>query len=143
MRMRWTLVAVLVASVSVFAASAAGKDFRPGDLRVCNATRCVAIEKQAVLDRLAAFYYGKPQPKRAPSPGLHVPYFQLKFTNGYVSGIVATRRLDCFLSYGVNLGQFERGHWYRVPPLAAAELRLRSARLTPLRLTKRAIAKSH
>jgi hypothetical protein len=137
------IVIVLGASVLVLAATAAGKEFQPGDLRVCSATRCVAIENQAVLDRLAALYYGDPKPRRVSAPRLHAPYFQLRFTNGYVTGIVATRRLDRFLSYGVNLGQFERGRWYHVPAAAAAELQRLTLSLRPLRLTQTALAKAH
>jgi hypothetical protein len=44
-----------------------------------------------------------------------VPYYELRYRNGYVTGIIATRRLDRFLSYGVNLGRFRRDQWYSVP----------------------------
>ena len=47
---------------------------------------------------------------------LGAPSFELRFDNDYVTGIVATARLDRFLSYGVNTGRFEAGRWYRVYP---------------------------
>jgi len=68
---------------------------------------------------------------------------QLRFRNGYVTGIVAGAQLDRFLSYGVNLGQFAKGRWYRFPALAAAELRRLASSLRPMRLTPAAIALSH
>jgi hypothetical protein len=70
------------------------------------------------------------------------PYFELRFRNGYVTGIVATQRLDRFLSYGVYLGRFRRGRWYRVPPRLGQEFRELTASLAPLRLTRAAVSKS-
>lgn len=101
------------------------------------------MTEQGVLDTFAAFYYGEPKPVKIAAPRLRVPYFQLRFSNGYVTGIVATRRLDRFLSYGVNIGQFRRGRWYRVPASAARELRTLTGSLKPLALTRAAVAKSH
>jgi hypothetical protein len=124
------------------ASTAAAKDFHPGDLRVCNAKTCIAITNQAALDAFERLYYSGPPPRRVSPPRLGAPYFRLLYRNGYVTGIVASARLDRFLSYGVNLGQFPRGHWYRVPPRAARELRAITADLTPFRLTHAAIAKN-
>jgi hypothetical protein len=133
----------LVATVALAVVpSAAAKTFEPGDLRLCNAKRCVPIVQQQALDELSAFYYGIRKPSRTARPTLRVPYYELRFTNGYATGIVATTRLDRFLSYGVNLDQFRRGRWYRVPAAAAAELRRLSSPLAPLRLTRAAIRKS-
>jgi hypothetical protein len=67
---------------------------------------------------------------------------RLKFRNGYVSGIVASAALDRFLSYGVNLGRLQQGIWYRIPAVAAAELRVLASKLRPLRLTRAAVARS-
>lgn len=113
-------VVVLVALCCTAAATA--KDFRPGDLRLCRGTHCVPIRNQPALDALARFYYGspKPQPTTAPTTGKR---YQLRFENDYVTGVVAGRRLDHFKSGGVNLQQFAWNRWYRVPPVAAAELR--------------------
>lgn len=115
----------LAAVVLVFlfcTAAATAKDFRPGDLRLCSGTHCVPIHNQAALDALARFYYGspKPQPTAAPTRGRR---YQLRFTNGYVTGVVAGAHTDRFKSGGVNLEQFAWNRWYRVPPVAAAELR--------------------
>src|SRR6266487_945000 len=116
-------IAVLAVLALILSAAAAAKEFRPGDLRICNAKRCVAITDQGVLDTLSAFYYGDKKPSRVSAPRRHVPYFELRFTNGYVTGIVATSRLDRFLSYGVYLERFRRGSWYRTPARLAREFR--------------------
>ncbi len=133
---------LLVAAVLVLASTAAAKDFGPGDLRICNSERCVAVTDPQVLPLLGSFYYGGPQPKVALPPSMRSPYFELRFRNGYVTGIVATPRLDRFLSYGVYLGRFRRGRWYRVPPRLGREFRELTASLTPLRLTREAVSKS-
>ena len=122
--------------------SASAKDFHPGDLRVCNATRCVAIVNRAVLPQLGAFYYGGPSPAQVRRPALGAPYYELRFRNGYVTGIVATRRLDRFLSYGVYLGRFARDKWYAVPRRMSDEICRLTVGLRPLRVTRAALAKS-
>jgi hypothetical protein len=122
--------------------SASAKDFHPGDLRVCNRTHCVAVVNRAVLPELGSFYYSGPSPARVHTPKLGAPYYELRFRNGYVSGIVATRGLDRFLSYGVYLGRFIQDRWYAVPRQVSSELRRLTVGLRPLRLTKDALAKS-
>jgi hypothetical protein len=97
---------------------------------------------RAVLPRLGSFYYGGPSPARARRPKLGAPYYELRFRNGYVTGIVATRRLDRFLSYGVDLERFARNRWYAVPHQMSRELRRLTVGLRPLRLTQAALAKS-
>ena len=141
--MRSIHLAVLAAAVLVLVPSASAKDFGPGDLRVCNATRCVPIVKRDVLPQLGRFYYSGGPLARVARPPLGTPYFQLRFDNGYVTGIVATRALDRFLSYGVHLERFARDAWYTVPRTLAADLRRLTAGLRPLRLTRAALAKSH
>jgi hypothetical protein len=137
------IVAALLAAAALAATPAAtAKDFKPGDLRVCNAHRCVPIVNRAVLPLLGAFYYGSHDPRVAPRARLGAPAFELRFTNGYVTGIVASARLDRFLSYGVNLDRFQRGSWYRVPARLAAELKRLTAGMKPLRVTRAALAKS-
>ena len=137
------LVGVLVAATALLALpSASAKEFGPGDLRVCNGSRCVPIMNRAVLPQLGSFYYGGPSPARVRAPALGVPYYQLRFDNGYVTGIVATQRLDRFLSYGVHLERFTRGSWYAVPRRISQELRRLTAGLRPIRVTRAALAKS-
>jgi hypothetical protein len=67
----------------------------------------------------------------------------LRFRNGYVTGIIATRRLDRFLSYGVNLDRFARKTWYAAPRRLAEELRRLATGLRALRLTRAALTRSH
>jgi hypothetical protein len=139
---RGIVVALLAAAALAVTPAATAKDFRPGDLRVCNSHRCVPITNRAVLPLISAFYYGPHEPRTAPRPRLGAPAFELRFTNGYVTGIAASARLDRFLSYGVNLDQFKRGVWYRVPTRLASELRKLTAGMKPLRVTQAALAKS-
>lgn len=138
------LVVVLLALASLVAATAApAKDFGPGDLRICSGQRCVPITNRPVLKLLSAFYYtGRKPPAVAPAPRLGAPAFELRFRNGYVTGIVATPTLDRFLSYGVHLGWFGQGDWHRVPNAAAKELRKRAAPLRALHVTRESLAKS-
>ena len=141
--MRRSIGAVVGASALLILPSASAKDFGPGDLRVCNATRCVAIVNREVLPVLGSFYYSGPAPRRVRKPPLGVGYYQLRFRNDYVTGVVATRLLDRFLSYGVCLGRFAKGDWYAVPRPLAGELRRLTVGLRPLRLTRAALARSH
>jgi hypothetical protein len=128
------LVGLLVAVALLVVPTASGKVFKPGDVRLCNAKRCVPIRNRVVLDKLGSFYYGSYAltPVRAPTHG--APYYELQFRNGYVSGVVATRRLDHFLSHGVNVGRFANDQWYGVPPRVSAELRRLAVGLPPFRL---------
>jgi hypothetical protein len=106
--MRTLVVGFVAASALLILPSASAKDFGPGDLRVCNAMRCVAIVSCDVLPQFGSVYYSGQSPARVRGTSLGAPYFELRFRNGYVTGIVATRRLDRFLSYGVHLERFAR-----------------------------------
>lgn len=137
------LVVVLLALAALVGATAApAKDFAPGDLRICGGQRCVPITNRPILKLLSAFYYGRKPPALARAPRLGARAFELRFRNGYVTGIVASPRLDRFLSYGVHLGWFGQGDWYRVPTAAAKELRKRAASLRALHVTRESLAKS-
>lgn len=138
--MRLLLVATAVALLAV--PSATAKDFQPGDVRLCNGTRCVAITDPAAITALGHFYYSSGEAPRARAVPLGAPAYELEFRNGYTTGIVAGARLDRFLSYGVHLERFFRGRWYRVPDGVAAELRRLAAGLTPLRVTPARLARS-
>jgi hypothetical protein len=140
--MRGLLALLLTAGALLAGSAALAKDFRPGDVRVCNAQQCKPITTRAVVPLLGAFYYSGPPPTKAPRVRLGAPAFQLRFSNGYVTGIVATRQLDRFLSYGVYLGRFERGVWYQLPPRLAAELKKLTDGLQPMRITRESLSKS-
>ena len=140
--MKTLVLSLLAASTLVALPSASGKNFEPGDLRICNSTRCIAIVERGVLPAIRQFYGSGPCPARVRRPKLGTPYFELRFRNGYATGIVATRRLDRFLSYGVVLERFARDVWYTVPAKMSGELRRLTVGLRPLRLTRAALAKS-
>ncbi len=139
---RRLLAGLVAGSALLVLPSANAKDFGPGDVGVCNKTRCVPIVNPSVLPRLDSFYGAGPRPTRSRRPKLGVPYYELRFRNGYVTGIVATRRLDRFLTYGVHLQWFIRDKWYAVPNHLSRELRRLTVDLRPLRLTTAALAKS-
>jgi hypothetical protein len=139
---RLLFVGAALGVLALGVAAAQAKDFHPGDIRVCNAKRCVAIANPEVVPELGAFYYSGPPLERVRAPRLGAPAFRLTFRNGYVTGIVAAARLDRFLSYGVHLERFERDVWYRVPPALAAELRTLTRDLAPLRVTPAALRRS-
>lgn len=138
-----SLLVGLVAAVALLVLpSASAKDFRPGDVLVCNATRCVAVLERSVLPQLTSFYYSGPTPVRLSRPALGTAYYELRYRNGYVTGIVATWRLDRFLTYGVHDQRFARDTWYAVPRRMSVELRRLTDVLRPLRLSRAALAKS-
>ena len=141
--MRVALAGLVALSALVALPAASAKDFQPGDVRICNSRHCRAVVNRGALAGLASLYYGDRLPARARRPRLGQPYFELRYRNGYVSGIVAGGRLDRFLSYGVVLGRFTPYRWYRVPDRASREFRRLTVGLRPLRLDRAAIAKSH
>ena len=132
--MRRLFVGLLVLAALLVVPAASGKVFKPGDVRLCNAKRCVPIRNQVVLDKLSSFYYGSYALTTVHAPAHGAPYYELRFRNGYVTGVVSTRRLDHFQSHGVNTGRFASGRWYGVPPRVSAELRRLAVGLRPLRL---------
>lgn len=141
--MRLALAALVAVTALAALPAASAKEFRPGDVRICNSRHCLAVVNRKVLPLLASFYYGDRTPAPVHRPKLGVPYYELRYRNGYVTGIIATRRLDRFLSYGVVLGRFTRHQWYRVPREVSREFRRLTVGLRPLRLSRAALAKSH
>ena len=108
--MRAFLVAALAASALLALPSASAKDFGPGDIRVCNATRCVPIMKRDVVAQLGPFYYSGPALAHRRAPALGSPYYQLRFPNGYVTGIVA---VELPVEVKVRHKAFEQGYRLR------------------------------
>jgi hypothetical protein len=131
-----TLCGIVIAAALLLPAAVSAKQFRPGDLQICNETACAVIADQDALNALARLYYGRPAPGPIRAPQIGKPYFQLRFGNQYLTGIVAMDHLDRFLSHGVDMGQFAVGVWYRVPPRAAAALRRLAASIPPLRINR-------
>ncbi len=124
----------IAAVCAVLAPSAVAKDFRPGDLRVCGRDACVSITNRHLLQILSDYYYGSGPAPRAARVPRGAPGFELRFENGYASGMIATKKLDRFRAYGFYCGRFERGRWYRFPPCAAAALRKLTAGMRPMRV---------
>lgn len=137
------LAALLLLVLTQVASARSMKQFKPGDVRVCGADHCVAIRSQHVLDVLANFYYGRPLPTPAPAPRKHSVYLRLVYSDGYVTGIAAGSRFTHFLSFGVNLDQFTARTWYAVPTAVAAELHSAASHLSPRRLPKHILSRSH
>jgi hypothetical protein len=140
--MRHLLVAAGSTVALLAAPAATAKDFQPGDLRICGATRCVAINDRDVLRTLSSFYYTGAQPSVTWAPRRGARAFELRFSNDYATGVVGSAGLDRFLSYGVNLGRFASRTWYAVPSQAADELRRLTSSLTPLRVNAALLRKS-
>ena len=92
-RSRCLIASFVTLAMLLVAPAAASKGFEPGDLRICNAKRCVPIMSRPALTALGVFYYiGTKPPSRAPRAHVGAPSFELRFDNGYVTGIVATRQ---------------------------------------------------
>jgi hypothetical protein len=127
-------LAALAALICVSVAAA--KDFRPGDLRLCGAARCVGVADRGALRDLSAFIYGTRAVTMVRSPNVGASAYELRFKNGYVAGMVGTTRLDRFRSQGVICGRFRTGKWYRLPIRVSRELRTLAAPLEPLRLSR-------
>jgi hypothetical protein len=136
-------LAAAVIGLGSLVPAAAAKDFKPGDLRVCAKDRCRAIKNQRVLDLLSAFYYGSVKPTHARWPRRRAPYLELRFRNGYVTGVAAGRRFDRFLSFGVNLDQFAARTWYAIPARAALEIERSAASPRPRPLPADVLDRSH
>jgi hypothetical protein len=114
---------VLTLAALCCSSSAGAKEFEPGDLRICNAERCVPITDQDVLSAFSSFYYLGPRPAIAASVRTGAPAFVLRFDNAFAAGVVGGARLDRTLVYGINCGRFRRGTWYRLPLTVATDLR--------------------
>jgi hypothetical protein len=140
--MRYVATVCVATVLLLVPAAATAKEFEPGDLRICNGTACKPVMYRPALRALFLLYYAGTRPPSALRPPLGAPAFELRFDNGYVTGIVASPSLDRFLSYGVNLGRFRAGHWYRVPRTAARQLRRLTEGLAPMLVTRAALARS-
>jgi hypothetical protein len=132
------LTAALAAAALVVTVSTSAKDFEPGDVRLCDPQRCLAVSERAVLRSLSSFIYGDRRPAQVRAPRLGDPVLQLRLRNGYVAGLVGSPRLDHFRSHGVICGRFRRGRWYRLGAALAHDLRrLAGTRLVPYALDGR------
>jgi hypothetical protein len=95
----------------------------------------VPIVNRSLLRVLSSYYWGPGRPLRAAPVRNGAPAFELRFSKDYVSGIVASSRLDRFRAYGFFCERFQRGRWYRFPARASTALRKLTARLRPMRVS--------
>ena len=136
------VVALVLPAVLLGAGGAGAKEFAPGDVRVCNATRCVPVVKPEIVQLLARFIYTGPKPATVARPGWGAPAFELRYRNGYATGVAAGASLDRFLSFGVYAERFRPRVWYRMPAAVGAELRRLTAGMKPYPVTRALVAKS-
>ena len=141
MRTRLLLTAALALGLllSATVVPASAKEFRPGDLKLCNDQRCIVILDRSLLGGLSRFYFGAPA-AAARKPRIGSPYLQIASSDGHVTGIVGTARLDRFRSGG--MGRFSSDAWYRVPASVARGLRALAAGMKPLIATSSTIGRT-
>ena len=88
--------AAAAAAVLALAPGASAKEFTPGDLRICNTQRCVAVKSRPALQALFQLYYADPSPDLAPRARLGARSYQLRYRNDYVTGISPAQRSIAF-----------------------------------------------
>jgi hypothetical protein len=95
---------------------AAAKEFPPGELRVCGAKQCrVVTDGQSRA--FSALLWGDGRARRAPTPRIGSPIYQLRFENGRAGAVINATAIRV---HGLNCGRFERGKWYRLPTTSEA-----------------------
>ena len=117
---------VVTASAALFAAGAAAKEIRPGDLRICGATHCRVVKDRGQAHAFSELLWGPSRVVRAPTPPVGSPIFQLRFRDGPAGAIISASAIRV---HGLFCGRFQRGKWYRLP----ASLRGVTAGLKPKR----------
>ena len=137
-------VGVAVVSLALgLAPLAEAKTFKPGDVSVCGAAKCLRLNNRAALNALSAFYYSAAIPKSESAPAANAHYVELRYRNGYVTGIAAGPGYDHFLSYGVNEDQFSARTWYAIPAAASIAIKSLAAKLRPRSVPPDILAYSH
>jgi hypothetical protein len=121
------LAGVLLAGVLVVAGTSSAKEFPPGSLMICGAKHCRTVTDPAQSRAFSSLLWGDGRVRRAPTPRLGSPIYQLRFENGPAGAIINARAIRV---HGLRCGRFQRGKWYRLPPA----LRGVTAGLEPKRL---------
>ena len=80
---------VVTASAALFAAGAAAKEIRPGDLRICGATHCRVVKDRGQAHAFSELLWGPSRVVRAPTPPVGSPIFQLRFRDGPAGAIIS------------------------------------------------------
>jgi hypothetical protein len=102
---------LLAVSALIVAAGASAKEFPPGSLRICGATRCRVVT-DAQSRTFSALLWGDRPVTPAPTPRVGSSIFQLRFQNGPAGAIISATAIRV---HGLNCGRFRRGRWYRLP----------------------------
>lgn len=118
---------VVAASALVLAAMAAAKEFPPGSLMVCGADQCRTLSDPAQSRAFSSLLWGGGRVRRAPTPRVGSPVYQLRFRTGPAGAIINATAIRV---HGLDCGRFQRGRWYRLP----RALRDVAAGLEPKRL---------
>ena len=121
------VLAAVLAAIALSATAASAKEIRPGDLLVCGAWHCRSVTQPVQARAFASFLWGPGRVVRAPTPRVGSSVFQLRFTDGFVVGVMTGTAIRL---NGVNCGRFRRGRWYVLP----RALRGLAAGLEPKRL---------
>jgi len=100
-------------SALVVAGGALAKEFPPGSLLICGATRCRTVKDPAQSQAFSSLLWGDRPVWRAPTPRVGSPIFQLRFKDGPVGAIITATAIRV---HGLNCGRFQRGKWYRLSP---------------------------
>ena len=119
---------VAVAAVVAGAGAASAKEIRPGDLRVCGVSRCRVVAQAAQARAFFELFWGTGRVRRAPTPRVGAPVFQLRTRTGPAGALLTASSIRV---HGLNCGRFERGRWYRLP----VRLRGLTKGLAPKRLS--------
>lgn len=125
------LAVPMLACALIAAAAASAKEIRPGDLRICGAKSCRAVNDPVTARAFGEFFYGRSRVFRAPTPRLGSPVVRVRFSNGFVAGVLTATAIRV---NGVDCERFHGSNWYRLP----AKLRGLTAGLEPRRLGARA-----
>lgn len=120
------LAAAAAAAALVVAGLASAKEFPPGELMVCGATQCRVVT-DAQSRAFSALLWGDRRVRRARTPRVGSPIFQLRLKDGPLGVVISPTAIRV---HGLNCDRFDRGRWYRLP----AALRGVTAGLAPKRL---------
>ena len=126
------LFAVLLVAGLVAVAGASAKPIGPGDVLVCGASRCRAVDEPAQARALSELLWGSGRVVRAATPRVGSAVYQLhaRTRHGH-QPLGAAVNATSIRVHGLNCGRFRRGKWYRLP----AALRGFTSGLSPKRLT--------
>ena len=103
---------IAVAGLLWTAATAGAKEIRPGELRICGAKQCRVVNDAATARGFASLLWGESRIRRAPTPRVGSPVYQLRFRDGPAGAIISATSIRVA---GLNCGRFQRGKWYRLP----------------------------